>query len=52
MMQCVNRDYEGDIKSVGDTIYIKRFGNVSVKRYDIIVIYDNLDSPMSDLLID
>jgi hypothetical protein len=52
MMQCVNRDYEGDIKNAGDTVHIRSFGNVSVKTYDGSVTYDNLDSPMKDLLID
>ena len=52
MMQCVNRDYEGDIKNAGDTVHIRSFGNVNVKTYDGSVTYDNLDSPMQDLLID
>jgi len=52
MMQCVNRDYEGDIKNSGDTVNIRSFGNVTVKSYTGSIDYDNLTSPLQSLLID
>lgn len=52
MMQCVNRDYEGEIKNSGDTVHIRTFGDVTVKTYTGSISYDNLTSPMQDLLID
>lgn len=52
MIQCVNRDYEGDIKNSGDTVNIRSFGNVTVKSYTGSIDYDNLTSPLQSLLID
>lgn len=52
MMQCVNKDYEGEIKNSGDTVKIRTFGDVTVKTYSGSVTYDNLTSPTQDLLID
>lgn len=52
MMQCVNRNYEGEIKNSGDTVHIRTFGDVTVKTYNGKVNYDDLASPMQDLLID
>lgn len=52
MMQCVNKDYEGEIKKAGDTVHIRTFGNVTIKTYAGAVTYDELTSPMQDLLID
>lgn len=51
-MQCVNRDYEGEIKNSGDTVHIRTFGNVTVKTYAGSVAYDDLTSPTQALLID
>jgi len=52
MMQCVNRNYEGDIKNAGDTVHIRTFGDVTVKDYSGSITYDELTSPISTLLID
>ncbi len=52
MMQCINRDFEGDIKNSGDTVYIRSFGNVTVKTYAGSITYDDLTSPLQTLLID
>lgn len=52
MMQCVNRDYEGEIKNSGDVVHIRSFGNVTVKTYSGSITYDELTSPTEDLLID
>ena len=52
MMQCVNRDYEGEIKNSGDTVNIRTFGDVTVKTYSGSITYDELTSPTQQLLID
>lgn len=52
MMQCVNRNYEGDIKNSGDTVKIRTFGDVTVKTYSGSITYDELTSPVQSLLID
>lgn len=52
MMQCVNRDYEGEIKNSGDTVHIRTFGDVTVKTYAGSITYDELTSPTQSLLID
>lgn len=30
---CVNRDYEGEIKNIGDTVHIQKFGDITVSDY-------------------
>lgn len=52
MMQCVNRNYEGEIKNSGDTVHIRTFGDVTVKDYSGSITYDDLTSPTDTLLID
>ncbi len=52
MMQCVNRNYEGEIKNSGDTVHIRTFGDVTVKDYSGSITYDELTSPTDTLLID
>jgi len=52
MMQCVNKDYEGEIKSAGDTIHVRTYGNVTVKTYNGAITYDDLTSPTQELNID
>ena len=52
MMQCVNRNYEGDIKNSGDTVHIRTFGDVTVKDYSGAITYDELTSPTDTLNID
>lgn len=31
--QCVNRDYEGEVKNLGDTVHIQKFGDIEVADY-------------------
>jgi N4-gp56 family major capsid protein len=52
MMQCINRDYEGEIKNSGDTVHIRTYGSVTVKTYSGSITYDDLTSPLQDLTID
>lgn len=53
MMQCINKDYEGDIKGKGDTVHISSFGDVAVSTYTgSIASYDELTAPTQDLIID
>ena len=51
MMQCVNRNYEGEIKNSGDTVHIRTFGDVNVKDYAGSISYDDLTSPMQTMTI-
>ena len=30
---CVNRDYEGEIRNLGDTVHIQKFGDITVSDY-------------------
>lgn len=52
MMQCVNRDWEGEIKSKGDTVNIITPGNISVKKYGGVVTSEKPSSSNQQLLID
>ena len=53
MMQCINRNYEGDIKAAGDTVKIRSFGNVAVNTYNgTISSYSELSANSTDLIID
>ena len=31
--QCVNRDYEGEIRNYGDTVHINKFGDIAISDY-------------------
>ena len=31
--QCVNRDYENEIRNLGDTVHIQKFGDIQVADY-------------------
>ena len=31
--QCVNRDYEGEIRNFGDTVHINKFGDIAIADY-------------------
>ena len=31
--QCVNRDYEGEIRNLGDTVHINKFGDIAIADY-------------------
>lgn len=52
MIKCVNKDYEGDIKSAGDTVKIRSFGNVTTQTYGGSISRESLTSPLSTLTID
>jgi hypothetical protein len=54
MSQCVNRDYEGEIKNQGDTVKIRSFGDVAVQTYtkNSNITYTDLTDPMQSLIID
>lgn len=52
MMGCVNRNYEGEIKSSGDTVKIRTFGDITAKNYAGSISYEDLTDPMQSLLID
>ena len=32
--QCVNRDYEGEIRNYGDTVHINKFGDITIGDYN------------------
>ncbi|MBN6206296.1 hypothetical protein JYK21_07515 [Ralstonia pickettii] len=53
-LQFVNRDYEGEIKSFGDTVKINQVGNITIKDYDGSDIDDpeEMDSTQQTLVID
>lgn len=34
MTDCINRDYEGEIKFAGDTVHITQLGNITVNTHD------------------
>ncbi|QDK70340.1 P22 coat protein - protein 5 domain protein [Lactococcus protaetiae] len=52
--QFVSRDYEGEIKAFGDTVYINQVGDITIKDYDGSDIDDpeELDSTQQTLSID
>lgn len=50
---CVNRDYEGEIRGLGDTVNINQIGNVTVKDYNgSITKAEDLTSTQKKLVID
>jgi hypothetical protein len=50
----VNTKFEGEIKSAGDTVHIRGFGNVTTNDYtrDMTIAFEDLTDPMTDLTID
>lgn len=54
MANLVNRDYEGDIQSAGDTVKVRTFGDVTINTYtrDQTISFQALTDPMQDLDID
>jgi hypothetical protein len=50
-MQCVNRNYEGEVKKAGDSVHIRSFADVSVKDYSGAIVYENLTSPIQTMTI-
>lgn len=52
MLDCVNRDYEGEIKNAGDTVHIQKIGDVTVNDYGAEAIkYQKLDGDTDTLVI-
>ena len=54
MAKLVNTDYEGDIKTAGDVVHIRTFGDVTISDYtrDMTISFQSLTDPMVDLTID
>jgi hypothetical protein len=54
MLDCVNRDYEGEIKNAGDTVHIQKAGDVTVSTYSTStpMNYDALTGETDTLVVD
>ena len=54
MANLVNTDYEGDIKSAGDTVYVRTFGDVTINDYsrDMTITFETLSDPVQTMTID
>ena len=54
MADCVNKDYEGDIKFAGDTVYISKVGNVTVNTHNDAqaITYQTVDGSQLSLSVD
>ena len=53
MMQCVNRNYEGEIKNAGDTVNILTAGEVAVNSlHGDTISYDEITPSKQQLVID
>ena len=54
MLDCVNRNYEGEINNSGDTVHIQKVGNIKVNTHsdDTPIAYQELDGDETTLLID
>lgn len=54
MVKLCNREHEGEVKSAGDTVHVRSFGEITIKNYtrEQTLVDDNLVDPMSDLVID
>lgn len=52
MLQCVNRNWEGDIASQGDTVKILTPGNVTIGTLDATVSYSEIEPTSTSLVID
>lgn len=53
MMQCVNRDYEGEISKSGDSVKIRTYGDVTIHTYSgSISSYDSLTDPVQTMIVD
>lgn len=57
MLDCVNRDYEGEIKNAGDTVHIQKIGDVTVRDYNpaaegfTSIVYEGLAGETDTLVI-
>lgn len=54
LSQIVNRNYEGEIRNVGDTVHIQRPGNITVKPYPASgdITYEDPESTTRSLVVD
>lgn len=55
MLDCVNRDYEGEIKNAGDTVHIQKAGDINIGTYapaTAAIQYDALDGETDVLKVD
>lgn len=54
MVPLCNREHEGEVKSGGDTVHVRSFGEITIKNYtrEQTLADDTLVDPMSDLVID
>jgi hypothetical protein len=54
MVPLCNREHEGEVKSGGDTVHVRSFGEITIKNYtrEQTLVDDTLVDPMSDLVID
>ena len=55
MLDCVNRDYEGEIKNAGDTVHIQKAGDITVNPYTpstSAITYEALTGETDTLVID
>lgn len=54
MVPLCNREHEGEVKSGGDTVHVRSFGEITIKNYsrEQTLSDDTLVDPMSDLVID
>lgn len=54
MVPLCNREHEGEVKSAGDTVHVRSFGEITIKNYtrEQTLVDDTLVDPMSDLVID
>lgn len=53
MLDCVNRDYEGEIKAQGDTVHIQKAGDITINTYSDAtpLTYQALDGDTDTLVI-
>lgn len=54
MAKLVNTDFEGDIKTAGDTVYVRTFGDVTINDYtrDMTIEFETLSDPVQTMTID
>lgn len=54
MLDCVNRDYEGEIKNAGDRVHIQKAGDVTISTYSAstAMSYDALTGETDTLVVD
>jgi N4-gp56 family major capsid protein len=54
MANLVNKDFEGDIKDSGDTVYVRTYGNISINNYtrDMTINFEALTDPVQTMVID